>query len=122
MKILVNYFDRSYGTGDDTLSYKLKLSTALKRYIRLPESQGPSKTADSIDICYQFDPPMPGFSQDQNVSNAIVRSASLSLTLNEAEELAKNLLYLVRSSQIEGKSRSVEFKVEPKSTSQAPIK
>lgn len=94
MEITVEYAEKTYGTGENASGYKIEL-TQRKAWLSDDKSEFPKKD-DWINLKYVFQPPVNGYTQSiYRDSEAGVFSANLSLTMEEAQELAHLLLYSI---------------------------
>jgi hypothetical protein len=99
MDITVKYGERTFGTGESATSYRAELSHD-QGYPRPQGASFPHKE-DWVTLSYQFDPAVDGYKDSiYGRSEAWVYGARITMTAEEAEELARLLLYSVEHAKI----------------------
>jgi len=91
MNITVDYKSITYGTGDPTKAYDLKLKI---------EKTNPNQP-DKLSLHYKFTDTTKGYSANPSKeSNALLTGAHIVMEKEEAEKLARLILYMIEHTAI----------------------
>jgi hypothetical protein len=97
MHITVDYFDKTYGTGEHSRSFVAHVG----RRNSVPE--------DVVCVQVRFDPAVASFGYIHSTSVARVKSASLEFTQSEALDLAHALIHAIERSKLSSGEEAIEF-------------